>query len=45
MNQKKQGEEVSLAALNVATGISSVNITLLPVSTSDNIRFLHCSLI
>jgi len=29
----------------VATGVSRVNIRLLPFSTSDNIRFLHSSLI
>jgi len=30
---------------SVATGVNHVNIRLLPFSTSDNIRFLHCSLI
>jgi len=32
-----------LVSIDSATGISLVNIRLLPFSTSDNIKFLRCS--
>ena len=43
--QHSSKSRIANATASVATGVSGIDIRFVPFSTSDNIRFLHYSLI